>query len=325
MLINKMNIFRKDLNLIDWSCTDKLAVGLGDEVFLWNHRKRSVCKLVKMSNENQQDLYITSLKWTSDGQKLAIGISNKTIEIWDVNKLKCISQTSDHFTRVSSMDFNDLILSSGAQDGRILNHDLRIMKKINEIFFHNKVVCGLKWNNNGRFLASGGDDKIVSVWDIQNMSSETPYKLLDEHNSAIKALSWCPWQNNLLASGGGTSDGCIKFWNIYSGARINNVETHSQITGLVWSSKTKELMSSHHNPDKSLVIWKYPNMETIGELCGHTKRVLSISLSHSQETVASLSADQTIRFWDCFKEDKKPSILTSPISINNLSQIQNIR
>ena len=28
-----------------------------------------------------------------------------------------------------------------------------------------------------------------------------------------RALAWCPWQDNLLASGGGTADRHIRFWN----------------------------------------------------------------------------------------------------------------
>ena len=31
------------------------------------------------------------------------------------------------------------------------------------------------------------------------------------HAAAVKALAWCPFQSNLLASGGGTADRCIKF------------------------------------------------------------------------------------------------------------------
>lgn len=36
---------------------------------------------------------------------------------------------------------------------------------------------------------------------------------LKGHKGAIKALSWCPWKNNILASGGGAGDRSMKLWN----------------------------------------------------------------------------------------------------------------
>ena len=43
-------------------------------------------------------------------------------------------------------------------------------------------------------------------------------------------LTSCPkrMQANLLASGGGTADRCIKFWNTHTGALLNSIDTSSQ-------------------------------------------------------------------------------------------------
>ena len=41
-------------------------------------------------------------------------------------------------------------------------------------------------------------------------------------------LTRCPWQRNLLASGGGTADRTIRFWNSNSGVCLNAVDTRSQ-------------------------------------------------------------------------------------------------
>jgi WD40 repeat protein len=52
---------------------------------------------------------------------------------------------------------------------------------------------------------------------------------LTAHAAAVKALAWCPFQSNLLASGGGTADRCIRFWNTHTGALLNSIDTHSQV------------------------------------------------------------------------------------------------
>lgn len=40
-----------------------------------------------------------------------------------------------------------------------------------------------------------------------------PIFKLDEHIAAVKALAWSPHQHGLLASGGGSADKKICFWN----------------------------------------------------------------------------------------------------------------
>ena len=51
--------------------------------------------------------------------------------------------------------------------------------------------------------------------------------------SRAQALAWCPFQSNLLASGGGTADRCIKTWNTHTGAMLNSVDTKSQVRSAI--------------------------------------------------------------------------------------------
>jgi cell division cycle 20-like protein 1 (cofactor of APC complex) len=49
------------------------------------------------------------------------------------------------------------------------------------------------------------------------MRIDTPLFKFYKHKAAIKALSWSPHQHGLLASGGGTKDRTIRFWNTIEG------------------------------------------------------------------------------------------------------------
>lgn len=82
-------------------------------------------------------------------------------------------------------------------------------------------------------VASGGNDGKVNVWDLR----DTGKNIINSHNlhkSAVKALSWCPWKCDLLASGGGNLDKKVILWDIKKSA--NDVEKvlmgKSQVTGL---------------------------------------------------------------------------------------------
>jgi cell division cycle protein 20 (cofactor of APC complex) len=84
----------------------------------------------------------------------------------------------------------------------------------------------------------------------------------------FRALAWCPWQDNLLASGGGTADRTIRFWNTQTGTCLNTIDTKSQVCSLLWSKTHKEIVSSHGFSQNQLCVWKYPSMAKIAEMTG---------------------------------------------------------
>lgn len=94
---------------------------------------------------------------------------------------------------------------------------------------HKGEVCGLKWSCTGKLLASGGNDNRVYLWDACKMSSKHHVYRFDEHSAAVKALAWCPYDYNVLASGGGLYDGSIKLWNTQKGICTSSTGTKSQV------------------------------------------------------------------------------------------------
>jgi len=183
-----------------------------------------------------------------------------------------------HRMRVGTLAWNDHILTTGGMDSLIINNDMRVRAHIVETYRgHSQEVCGLKWSASGHQLASGGKDNLLHIWDRSMASSnlETQWlQRLEDHTSAVKALAWYPLQSNILASGGGGDDRCIKFWNTQTGACLNSVDTGSQVSALLWSKNERELLSSHGSTQNELILWKYPSMAKMAELKGHTSRVL---------------------------------------------------
>ena len=91
---------------------------------------------------------------------------------------------------------------------------------------HSFDVCGLRWSGGGNLLASGGNDSCVFIWDRR--SSKHLHKLV-AHSAAVRALAWSPHQHNLLASGGGTADRTIKFWNTQTAKCCSTLDAGSQV------------------------------------------------------------------------------------------------
>jgi len=126
---------------------------------------------------------------------------------------------------------------------------------------HRQEVCGLRWSNddgaNSAVLASGGNDNKVCIWDLRGQqkgrlpssaggsnrsgggtsagagagddNGEVPLWKFHEHTAAVKALAWDPHVAGVLATGGGTQDKHIRFWNVGSGTMLNQLDTGSQV------------------------------------------------------------------------------------------------
>jgi cell division cycle 20, cofactor of APC complex len=222
-----------------------------------------------------------------------------------LNKLRTMTGFSNG--RVASLSWNGQCVSAGDRDAMILTHDIRLDNHVVATYTgHTQEVCGLKWNDDGTCLASGGNENYLCLWDAamsgrsSRTSEHTPRFTLKDHKAAVKALDWCPFHRGLLASGGGTADRSIKFWNSSSGALLNSIDTGSQVCSIVWSKHQRELCSSHGYSENQLILWKYPSLTKIKELTGHTARVLHMDLSPDGGSIVSAGADETLRFWNIF-------------------------
>ena len=309
------------LNLLDWSSKDQIAVGCTTSVVLWNNNKTQSeillnypCENLEES-ENYVDKYVSSLIWSSEGDKLAVGHSLGCIEIYDVNKKKLISNYGGHSGRVGVVSWNGNIISSGSKDCNIITRDIRCKNNNENVIIkyigHNQEVCGLKWSFDGSQLASGGNDNNLMIW---NLHSTKPVMCNNSHLAAVKAIAWSPHQHNILASGGGTADRTIRFWNTSTFENVLKYDTGSQVCNLVFSKTSNELISTHGFSLNQINIWKLPNLTKTATLIGHTFRVLYLGLSPNGQNIVTGAGDQTLKFWNVFppfKADNNSNLFPS--------------
>lgn len=98
------------------------------------------------------------------------------------------------------------------------------------------------------------------VW---NSSSLLPVQQYSDHLAAVKAIAWSPHQHGLLASGGGTADRCLRFWNTLTGQALQSTDTGSQVCNLAWSKHANELV-------------RKPNAEVLGQHVRQTRTSFNV-------------------------------------------------
>lgn len=286
------------LNLVDWSSHNVLAVGLGNCVYLWNACSSKVTKLCDLGIDDS----VCSVGWAQRGTHLAVGTSNGKLQIWDASRCKRVRTMEGHRLRVGALAWSSSLLSSGSRDKSILQRDIRAQEDfVSKLSGHKSEVCGLKWSYDNRELASGGNDNRLFVW---NQHSAQPVLKYCEHTAAVKAISWSPHLHGLLASGGGTADRCIRFWNTTTNTHLSCMDTGSQVCNLVWSKNVNELVSTHGYSQNQIIVWRYPTMSKLATLTGHTYRVLYLAISPDGQTIVTGAGDETLRFWNVFPSPK---------------------
>ncbi|TFK33846.1 WD40 repeat-like protein [Crucibulum laeve] len=323
------------LNLVDWSSTNVLGVGLGSCVYLWTAHNAAVSKLCDLADSNDT---ISSVSWVQKGTTLAVGTLAGRLHIYDASTLQ-LQRTYQqaHSQRIGALAWNAHILSSGSRDRMIHHRDARepTSRPFRRSAGHRQEVCGLKWSGDGgagaATLASGGNDNKVCIWDLRGSKragaagrnvpaasgssgsageeapGDAPLWKFHEHTAAVKALAWDPHVSGVLATGGGTQDKHIRFWNVINGTMLNELDTGSQVCNLIWSLTSHELVSTHGfsstTAQNQICIWKYPTLNMVASLTGHTNRVLYLAMSPDGETIVTGAGDETLRFWNAFPKE----------------------
>uniref|UniRef100_A0A1I7SCR3 WD_REPEATS_REGION domain-containing protein n=1 Tax=Bursaphelenchus xylophilus TaxID=6326 RepID=A0A1I7SCR3_BURXY len=302
------------LNIMDWGQTNVVAVALDNVVYLWHAESGDVDTLDEFDGVS-----VSSVKWSEEGRYLSVGLTNGQLKLYDVTTKRNLRTITSQLQRIGCISWKKSVVTYGCRSGRIYNHDTRRAQSlIGDFDLHTGEVCGVKWSPDEKHLVSGGADQTVNVWDERQIGADDPQPThtFVEHTATVKAIEFVPFlgmNNNMVATGGGLNDGTVKIWNLSTGQLHSSYNTDNQISGILFNKNYKEMCTSHGNPRSFLRFHHYKNQkfEAVGDIDSHTGRILSLTQSPCGQFVLSAASDETLRLWNCWKQDKSVSALTS--------------
>ena len=185
-----------------------------------------------------------------------------------------------------------------------MENDVSVPKMLCELTNHLGCVNCVKWSNDGKWLASSGDDAIIMLWNLRfkgisapAFGSDNPTHeqwgcgfMLRGHSGDVQDISWSH-DNKYLASA--SVDNSIIIWNALKfPEQVAVLTSHTGLVkGLTWDPVGKYLASQ--SDDKSILVWRTTDWKEETRVsrpfqnCGGTTHVLRLSWSPDGRFIVS--------------------------------------
>ncbi|KAF1813145.1 WD40 repeat-like protein [Eremomyces bilateralis CBS 781.70] len=210
---------------------------------------------------------VCCVRFSLDGRFVATGC-NRSAYIYDVQTGQRVAELKDE----SLVDDTDLYIRS---------------------------VC---FSPDGRYLATGAEDKIIRVWDIQSRTIKNEFR---GHEQDIYSLDFAR-NGRLIASGSG--DRTVRLWDVERNELLFTLQIDDGVTTVAISPDNRNVAGG--SLDKSVRVWDTATgllRERLeGDNVGHKDSVYSVAFSPSGREIVSGSLDKTIKMWELQPQHMMP-------------------
>jgi WD40 repeat protein/pSer/pThr/pTyr-binding forkhead associated (FHA) protein len=181
--------------------------------------------------------FVLALEFSPDRQIFAIGDTNNTVRLWQMETGALRWTLTGHTNWVTGLSFSSdgSLLASSSADHTIKIWDPSSGQCLKTLTGHTDTVCTIRFSGDAQVLASGSADGTIRIWDIASGQSLMTLSGHSESGNRIRVLAFGPG-SKLLISGG--EDQIIRIWNVKTGQCLGTLTGH---TGWIYSM----VMSRH--------------------------------------------------------------------------------
>jgi WD40 repeat protein len=240
---------------VDWSPDGSSLVSCGDDQTLRVWDAATGTTRLTMSGHRAA---VWTVRWSPDGHYLASGSGDTRVGIWNAQQGSNLFFYQGHSDTAYAVSF-----SADSQRVASASYDMTVQiwqtASGSQIFTytgHNDHVLAVAWaplhSNNPSYIASGGNDTTIQVWDANNNGNVIMHYA--QHTSTVFTLCWSPDGRTIVS---GDAQGQIRVWDVASGRTIYIFTQHtSAINWVSWSPDGQYIASA--SKDQSVRVWRAP-------------------------------------------------------------------
>ena len=186
---------------------------------------------------------ISSVLYTHNGQSLISASHDYKVKMFDAKtgiEQRVIVDLESSINALS-LHANGFLLAIGEGHGSIYIRNIKTSHSICNIQAHASQVRRVLFTLDGRFLISGGKDKLIKIWNVTNWKCE---RTLAGHKESVECLAVTP-DNKFLCSGDAAEykgRHSLLIWNIKTGELIQQFNVESSINAIIIESAPRDNM-----------------------------------------------------------------------------------
>ncbi|KAF4342584.1 meiosis-specific apc c activator ama1 [Fusarium beomiforme] len=169
-----------------------------------------------------------------------------------------------------------------------------------------------------RFLSVDGDDEmpvrafraqlqpLPTVTDTVRYLGPAIAKHHWNHDAAVKAIAFCPWRRELVATGGGSNNKCIHFFHTPSGAALATISVSAQVTSLIWNTTHREIAATfgYTSPEHPYREHDLRALYAISYPRGPTSEDPAAPAGGKEGCIIVASSDKSIKFHEVWSRER---------------------